>query len=242
MADEKHITSFRPRRAGSGDQELLGTEHQTTEFLQQDTWRVFRIMSEFVSGFEQLCRVRPAVSMFGSARLAPEHPYYQAAVETAKLLSQAGFSVITGGGPGIMEAGNRGAFEAGGQSVGLNIHLPFEQTTNRWQHLSLRFHYFFVRKTMFVKYSTAFIVFPGGFGTIDELFESLTLVQTKTISHFPVVLFGREYWSGLFDWVRRTVLSAGCIAAEDLGLIHLADEPAEAVRLVIEGLRGLVPG
>ena len=238
---DKKITSYRPRRRGSGDEELLSTEHQSADFLHQDSWRVFRIMGEFVQGFEQLCRVRPAVSMFGSARLAPEHPYYEAAVETARLLSQAGFTVITGGGPGIMEAGNRGAFDSGGQSVGLNINLPFEQTTNRWQHISLRFHYFFVRKTMFVKYSTAFIVFPGGFGTIDELFESLTLVQTKTINHFPIVLFGSAYWSGLLAWVRDTVLETGCISKEDLDLLHVADTPQEATQLVIEGLRGLVP-
>jgi len=235
----KKVTTYRSHRSGSGDEELLGTQHQTADFLQQDTWRVFRIMGEFVNGFEHLCRVRPAVTLFGSARLAPEHEYYAAAQETAHLLARAGFSVITGGGPGIMEAGNRGAFEAGGQSVGLNIDLPFEQTTNRFQHVSLKFHYFFVRKTMFVKYSTGFVVFPGGFGTIDELFEALTLVQTRTISHFPVILFGADYWTGLLDWLRDTVLAAGCILREDLDLFAVADEPREVVRLVLEGLRDL---
>ncbi|MBI5831336.1 MAG: TIGR00730 family Rossman fold protein [Armatimonadetes bacterium] len=240
MSEIERTTSYRPRRTDSGDAELLGTERQSADFVQEDTWRVFRIMSEFVTGFEQLCRVRPAISLFGSARLAPGHEYYQAAEQTAALLAQAGFTVITGGGPGIMEAGNKGAFEAGGKSVGLNIHLPFEQTANHWQHLSLRFHYFFVRKTMFVKYSSGFVVFPGGFGTVDELFESLTLVQTDTIRHFPVVLFGSAYWAGLLDWLRTSVAGAGCIAPADMGLFRVTDDPAEAVQLVLDGLSGML--
>ncbi len=240
MSEIEKTTSYRPRRTDSGDAELLNTERQSTDFAQSDTWRVFRIMSEFVTGFEQLCRVRPAVSLFGSARLAPGHEYYLAAEQTAALLTQAGFTVITGGGPGIMEAGNKGAYEAGGKSVGLNIHLPFEQTANPYQHLSLRFHYFFVRKTMFVKYSSGFVVFPGGFGTVDELFEALTLVQTDTIRHFPVVLFGRSYWAGLLDWLRESVAAQGCISRDDLDLIRLTDDPAEAVQLVVDGLSGLL--
>jgi len=240
MSEFDKTTSYRPRRTDSGDAELLSTERQSADFVQSDTWRVFRIMSEFVTGFEQLCRVRPAVSLFGSARLAPGHEYYQAAQQTAARLAQAGLTVITGGGPGIMEAGNRGAFEAGGKSVGLNIHLPFEQTANTWQHLSLRFHYFFVRKTMFVKYSSGFVVFPGGFGTVDELFESLTLVQTDTIRHFPVVLFGSRYWSGLLDWLRGSVAAEGCIAPTDLDLLTVTDDPAEAVQMVLDGLGGLL--
>ncbi len=234
------VTGYRPTRRGSGDEALLNTVLQTDEFAESDTWRVFRIMGEFVSGFEQLCRVRPAVSLFGSARLAPDHEYYAAARQTAELLSKAGFTIITGGGPGIMAAGNEGAYQAGGLSVGLNVDLPFEQTANHYQDISLNFHYFFVRKTMFVKYSAGFVIFPGGFGTMDELFEALTLVQTRTISNFPVVLFGRRYWSGLVEWIQETMLGLGCISAEDLDLLQLADEPEEVVRLVAEGLRGLL--
>ncbi len=234
------VTDYRPTRRGSDDRNLLDTRFQREDFADTDTWRVFRIMSEFVQGFESLRSLRPAVSLFGSARLAPESEYYQAAVETANLLAKAGFGVITGGGPGIMEAGNKGAWEAGGTSVGLNIDLPFEQTANRWQDISLDFHYFFVRKTMFVKYSAAFVIFPGGFGTLDELFESLTLVQTKTIENFPIVLFGNQYWSGLVQWLRETMLAHGCIGESDVDLLKIADEPAEVVRLVAAGLRGLI--
>ncbi|MCC7495813.1 MAG: TIGR00730 family Rossman fold protein [Fimbriimonadaceae bacterium] len=233
------LTGYRPSRRGSGDQSLLDTSAQSAEFVNSDTWRVFRIMGEFVEGFERLARVRPAVSVFGSARLAPEHPYYSAAQETARLLAKAGFTVITGGGPGIMEAGNRGASEGGGLSVGLNIDLPFEQTANPYQDLSLDHHYFFVRKTMFVKYSSAFVIFPGGFGTLDELFESLTLVQTRTISNFPVVLFGSGFWSGLLQWLREVLVEQGTIAPEDVDLLHLVDTPQDVVRRVAEGLKGL---
>jgi len=236
---EQNVTSYRPSRRGSGDQKLLDIGAQDG-FLQSDTWRVFRIMGEFVTGFEELANVRPAVSVFGSARLAMDHQYYQACRETCTLLSHAGFTIITGGGPGIMQAGNQGAYEAGGTSVGLNIDLPFEQTTNRFQDISLDFHYFFVRKTMFVKYSTAFVIFPGGFGTMDELFEALTLVQTNTISNFPVVLFGKPYWSGLVEWIRESMLGHGCIAPDDVDLLQLADEPEEVVELVVKGLRGLM--
>lgn len=236
----RHLTTYRPSRHGGGDQKLLNDPPGSDEFLQSDPWRVFRIMGEFVQGFEELIGIRPAVSIFGSARFAPEHPYYQAARDTAAALSKAGFTVITGGGPGIMEAGNRGAQEAGGRSVGLNIDLPFEQTANPYQDISLEFHYFFVRKTMFVKYSSAFVIFPGGFGTLDELSEALTLVQTRTISHFPIVLLGHRYWDGLLQWFREVMLTEGCISPGDLDLMHVTDDPAEVVRLVAEGLRGLV--
>lgn len=236
----QNITGYRPTRRGSGDTTLLDTTRADTDFTESDTWRVFRIMAEFVTGFEQLCRVRPAICVFGSARVSPEHPYYEAARQTAGLLSQAGFTILTGGGPGVMEAGNRGAYEVGGLSVGLNIDLPFEQTANPWQDISLQFHYFFVRKTMFVKYASGFVIFPGGYGTMDELFEALTLVQTKTISNFPIVLYGSEYWGGLVAWLRDTMLSQGCISPEDLDLLQFADDPHEVVRLVAQGLRGLI--
>ncbi|MBI2298431.1 MAG: TIGR00730 family Rossman fold protein [Armatimonadetes bacterium] len=236
----ERMTAYRPRRRGSADVDLLESTLQDYAFVESDTWRVFRIMSEFVDGFEHLCRVRPAVCLFGSARVAADNPYYQAARETARLLSQAGFTIITGGGPGIMQAGNQGAYESGGKSVGLNIDLPFEQTANPYQDIALNFHYFFVRKTMFVKYSAAFVIFPGGFGTLDELFEALTLVQTETISHFPVVLFGSEHWRGLLDWIATTLRTGGYISPDDVGLLQLADEPRDVVRLVAEGLRGLI--
>ena len=203
------------------------------DFLRSDPWRVFRIMGEFVEGFDTLARVGPAVSLFGSARVKPDHPQYAAARETARLLARAGYAVITGGGPGIMEAANRGAREAGGLSIGCNIELPFEQGMNRWVELPVNFHYFFVRKTMFVKYSQAFIIFPGGFGTMDELFESLTLIQTGKIRNFPVVLFGKEYWGGLLAWLRDVMMAEGKIAANDVDLLVVTDSPEEAVRVVI---------
>ena len=217
---------------GTQDERLLETPGRRDEFLHTDTWRVFRIMGEFVQGFEDLAHLTNGVSIFGSARTLPEDPVYQAARETAALLDRAGFAVITGGGPGIMEAANRGAFEAGGTSVGCNIELPHEQKSNDYLTLSLKFKYFFVRKMMFVKYSNAFIIFPGGFGTLDELFESLTLIQTRKIRNFPVVLYGSNYWSGMIDWITSTVLTAGNIAAEDLKLLHVTDSPAEIVDII----------
>jgi uncharacterized protein (TIGR00730 family) len=224
-----------PDRAPSGktqDEQLLETPKQD-EFTRTDTWRVFRIMGEFVEGFDDLATITRGVSIFGSARTTSDNPQYKAAQETAALLARAGYAVITGGGPGIMEAANRGAFEAGGLSIGCNIELPFEQYANPYLTRSLTFKYFFVRKTMFVKYSTAFIIFPGGFGTLDELFEALTLIQTRKIKNFPVVLFGTVYWGGMLDWVKGLMLSEGKISEADLGLIHLTDSPAEAVDIVV---------
>ncbi|MBW3629184.1 MAG: TIGR00730 family Rossman fold protein [Gemmatimonadetes bacterium] len=202
------------------------------DFTHSDPWRVFRIMGEFVEGFDTLARVGRAVSIFGSARVTSDHPQYVAARETARLLSEAGYAVITGGGPGIMEAANRGATEGGGLSIGCNIELPFEQGTNPYVQIPVNFHYFFVRKTMFVKYSQAFIIFPGGFGTMDELFEALTLIQTGKIRNFPVVLFGKEYWSGLVAWIRDVMLVEGKVSPNDLNLLVITDSPAEAVRVV----------
>ena len=220
------------------DERLLETP-RPDEFLRTDTWRVFRIMGEFVQGFEDLAQITNGVAVFGSARTHPDDPVYQAARETAGLLARAGFAVITGGGPGIMEAANRGAFEAGGMSVGCNIELPHEQGSNPYLTLSLKFKYFFVRKMMFVKYSDAFIIFPGGFGTLDELFEALTLIQTRKIRNFPVVLYGSQYWHGMLEWIKGTVLSEGKIAEEDLKLLHLADSPAQIVEIISRSRSGI---
>jgi uncharacterized protein (TIGR00730 family) len=203
-------------------------------FLKSDSWRVLRIMGEFVWGFDNLADVSDGVTIFGSARTLPDDPHYVKAVETARLLAEAGIPVITGGGPGIMEAANRGAMEGGGLSIGCNIELPFEQGSNPFLSRSLNFKFFFVRKTMFVKYATAFIVFPGGYGTLDELFEALTLIQTGKVTHFPVILFGTGYWAGMVDWLARTVAEEGKINQTDLLLFRVTDDPAEAVRLVIE--------
>jgi len=223
--DEKKPTG------GTQDERLLETP-SVDEFLHTDTWRVFRIMGEFVQGFEDLAHIQNGVSVFGSARTSPDHPEYKAAVETGALLARAGFAVITGGGPGIMEAANRGAFEAGGASVGCNIELPHEQSSNPYLTMSLKFKYFFVRKTMFVKYSNAFIIFPGGFGTLDELFEALTLIQTHKIHNFPVVLYGSGYWQGMLDWLRGPMLSEGKIVEDDFRRLHVTDSPEEIVQIV----------
>jgi uncharacterized protein (TIGR00730 family) len=219
------------------DEQLLESPPQQVSerlFLKSDSWRVLRIMGEFVWGFDNLADVSDGVTIFGSARTQPSDPQYQKAVETARLLARAGIPVITGGGPGIMEAANRGALEGGGLSIGCNIELPFEQGSNAYLTRSLNFKFFFVRKMMFVKYATAFIVFPGGYGTLDELFESLTLIQTGKVKHFPVILFGREYWSGLVDWLTRTVAAENKINPADLRLFTLTDDPAEAAAVVIE--------
>jgi uncharacterized protein (TIGR00730 family) len=233
--DEQDKTPLR----GTQDERLLETPRRSDEFLHTDTWRVFRIMGEFVQGFEDLADITNGVAIFGSARTSPNDPVYQAAKETAALLARAGFAVITGGGPGIMEAANRGAFEAGGMSVGCNIELPQEQGANPYQTLSLKFKYFFVRKMMFVKYSNAFIIFPGGFGTLDELFESLTLIQTKKIRDFPVVLYGARYWKGMIDWIRDVALTEGKISANDLKLLHLTDSPSEIVEIISRSQSGM---
>src|SRR5579884_69309 len=207
------------------------------DFTLTDPWRVLRIMSEFVNGFDALAHIPPSVTIFGSARTHPEDPSYQAAVETARLLAKAGFGIITGGGPGIMEAANKGAQEGGNCSIGCNIELPFEQSANPYLDISLDFSYFFVRKTMFVKYSNAFIIYPGGFGTMDELFEALTLIQTKKVSHFPVILSGSKYWEGLINWIRDTMLATEKISPEDLGLLQMSDEPEEICKLVVDAYK-----
>jgi uncharacterized protein (TIGR00730 family) len=196
----------------------------------EESWRVFRIMAEFVDAIEELSKVGKAVTIFGSARATPTDEHYQKAQELARLLAQNGFSVLTGGGPGIMEAANKGAAEGGGISVGMNIHLPYEQKPNPYANLSLDFKYFFVRKVMFVKYAVAYVILPGGFGTMDELFEALTLIQTKRIKSFPVVLMGSSYWKGLLGWIRNTMSAEEKIAKDDLNLISVIDDPAQAVK------------
>ncbi len=197
-----------------------------------ETWRIFRIQAELIDGIESLSELGPAVTVFGSARLPPASPYYQATEEFCRRLSEAGFAIITGGGPGLMEAANKGCHGGKGTSVGLNIDLPREQSPNPHQDISLSFRYFFVRKMMFVKYCLAYVICPGGFGTLDELFEALTLVQTGKIRRFPVILFGSDYWSGLIEWLRARMLAEGCIDPEDLELFHVCDEPQEVVTLV----------
>ncbi len=231
MADEDYYKPPPPPPGETQDERLLQTP-RADEFLHTDTWRVFRIMGEFVQGFEDLAHVSNGVAVFGSARTKPNDPEYLAAQETGSLLAQAGYSVITGGGPGIMEAANRGAFEAGGASVGCNIELPHEQSSNPYLTLSMKFKYFFVRKMMFVKYSDAFIIFPGGFGTLDELFEALTLIQTRKIHNFPVVLFGTRYWKPMLDWLRGPMLKEAKIVEEDFRRLHVTDSPAEVVQII----------
>ncbi len=197
-----------------------------------EAWRVFRIQAEMIDGIETLFDLGPAVSLFGSARLPESSPYYQDAMTVATQLSEAKFAVISGGGPSIMEAANRGAFGRGGKSVGLNIELPFEQTPNDTQDISLSFRYFFIRKLMFVKYSMAYVVFPGGFGTLDEFFEALTLIQTKKIKNFPVILYGSTFWAGLLDWIKGQVLELGCISESDLDLFYVVDSPDEVLPII----------
>ena len=203
-------------------------------FTHSDPWRVLRIQGEFVYGFNALAELGPAVSVFGSARVAQDHPYAIAAEELGRKLVEAGFGVITGGGPGLMEAANRGAFAAGGPSVGCNIELPFEQTNNPHVNVKINFRYFFVRKTMFVKYSEGFVIFPGGFGTLDELFEALTLVQTHKIHRFPIVLYGSAYWRGLMDWIKGTQLAEGMISKEDLNLLVISDSTDEIRDVLVD--------
>jgi len=196
----------------------------------EESWRIFRIMAEFVDAFETLSGIRRAVSIFGSARTQPDDPYYQKAELLARLLAEKGFGVITGGGPGIMEAANKGSAEAGGQSVGMNIRLPLEQKPNPYANISIDYKYFFIRKVMFIKYAMAYVIMPGGFGTMDELFEAITLIQTKRIKCFPVILMGSEYWKGLFDWLRKTMLRDNKISPADMELLQIIDDPAEVVR------------
>lgn len=230
MADNPDLT----RAHGTTQDEQLLESPRPDEFTHTDTWRVFRIMGEFVEGFDEMATLTRGIAIFGSARTRQEDDYYKAAQETAALLAREGFAVITGGGPGIMEAANRGAFEAGGLSIGCNIELPFEQSSNAYLTRSVTFHYFFVRKLMFVKYSLGFIIFPGGFGTLDELFEALTLIQTKKIRNFPVVLFGKDYWNGLLNWMREYMLPQGKVNEADLGLFKVTDSPSEVVQIILK--------
>ncbi|MGB7200978.1 MAG: TIGR00730 family Rossman fold protein [Pyrinomonadaceae bacterium] len=216
------------------DEVLLRSPEPEDEFKTSDSWRVLRITGEFVNGFDSLATVTRGVSIFGSARTHEDDQMYAAARETARLLGAAGFEIITGGGPGIMEAANRGAHDAGAVSVGCNIELPFEQMPNKYLTKSLTFKYFMVRKTMFIKYSNAYIIFPGGFGTMDELFEALTLIQTRKIRNFPVVMFGSQYWRGMLQWLTSAMLNEKMINAEDLSLIHLTDSPKDAVDFIIK--------
>ena len=211
---------------------LLSAPFADTSFLDTDAWRALRIVGEFVEGFDSLARLGPAVTIFGSARTKPSHPSYKAAEELAATFAKRGITVITGGGPGIMEAANKGASEAGGVSVGLGIELPHEQSINEYCNLALNFRYFFVRKTMFVKYAQGFIIFPGGYGTFDELYESLTLVQTGKIDHFPVILWGSEYWQPMIDWLEDPVAQEGMIAPDDLKLFRVTDDLDEIVEII----------
>jgi uncharacterized protein (TIGR00730 family) len=217
-------------------------ENSMEDLAKSDTWRVFRIMAELVEGFEALNGIGPAVTIFGSARLQPGSPYYDKCLRVSESLAKDGFAVISGGGPGIMEAANRGAQNASGVSVGLNIELPMEQTPNSYQDVRLEFRYFFVRKLMFVKYAVGYVIFPGGFGTMDELFEALTLIQTKKIRSFPVVLVGRDYWQGMIEWMKKTVLEFGNISPEDIDLMHIVDEPEEACAIINKRYKDRVSG
>jgi uncharacterized protein (TIGR00730 family) len=220
--------------ATTTDQRLLDGRG-AADWVHADPWRVLRIQAEFVEGFGLLAELPKAVSVFGSARTKPDNPEYELAVDIGARLHDAGYAVITGGGPGIMEAANKGCDQNGGLSVGLGIELPFEQKLNDHLDIGLEFRYFFVRKTMFVKYSQAFVVLPGGFGTLDELFEAITLVQTKKITRFPIVLVGTEFWGGLIDWIKKSMLTSGKISPQDIDLIHLTDDPEEVVRIIHEG-------
>jgi uncharacterized protein (TIGR00730 family) len=225
--------------SSTADQRLLDSRGRA-DWRTRDAWRALRILSEFVEGFDTLSDLPPAVSVFGSARAKPDSPECQLAEALGAALAGAGYAVITGGGPGVMEAANKGASEAGGLSVGLGIELPFEQGINDWVDIGIDFRYFFARKTMFVKYAQAFVVLPGGFGTMDELFEALTLVQTRKVTRFPVVLMGTGYWQGLLDWMRDTMAAEGKIGPEDLELFCVTDDVDEAVRYIVESDASLV--
>jgi uncharacterized protein (TIGR00730 family) len=221
-----------PKNQGTTTDQRLLDRRGGSDWLHNDPWRVMRITSEFVEGFGLLAELPRAVSVFGSARTPQDHPHYATGVELGAALVEAGYAVITGGGPGAMEAANKGAHEAGGMSVGLGIELPFEQELNEWVDVGISFRYFFVRKTMFVKYAQAFVILPGGFGTLDELFEALTLVQTRKVTRFPVILLGTEYWSGLIDWIRDRMVAEGTVSPGDLDLITVTDSVAEAVAAI----------
>ena len=222
-----------PYKQQTEDERLLGNLEELDE-IGRDAWRVFRIMGEFVEGFERMGDIGTGVSIFGSARTKPGDPQYEACVETARMIGEAGFPIITGGGPGMMEAANKGAQLAGVPSIGCNIELPFEQSSNPYLDHDIDFRYFFVRKTMFVKYACAFVIFPGGFGTMDELFEALTLIQTNKVRDFPVVLFDSGYWGGLIEWIRSTMLTGGKISPGDLDLMLVTDDPEEATRHIVD--------
>jgi uncharacterized protein (TIGR00730 family) len=219
------------------DQRLLDSRGPS-DWVHTDPWRVLRIQAEFIEGFGSLAELGPAISVFGSARTQPDSADYQLAREVGAALVESGFAVITGGGPGAMAGANQGAHDAGGVSVGLGIELPFEQGINQWVNLAINFRYFFARKTMFVKYAQGFIVLPGGFGTFDELFEALVLVQTRKVTSFPIVLMGSDYWQGLVDWVATAVVARGMISPHDLELLHITDDVAEAVDLMVQARRG----
>ncbi|RBY95964.1 TIGR00730 family Rossman fold protein [Blastococcus sp. TF02-8] len=223
-----------PRNQGTTTDQRLLDRRGPADWVHTDPWRVMRITSEFVEGFGLLAELPRAVSVFGSARTPREHPHYDTGVALGRALAEAGYAVITGGGPGAMEAANRGAHEAGGMSVGLGIELPFEQELNEWVDVGISFRYFFVRKTMFVKYAQAFVILPGGFGTLDELFEALTLVQTRKVTRFPVILIGTEFWSGLVGWIRERMIAEGTVSPGDLDLIVVTDDVAEAVAVIQE--------
>ncbi len=218
------------------DQRLLDSRGPT-DWVHTDPWRVLRIQAEFVEGFGALAELGPAISVFGSARSKPDDPDYATAMLVGRTLVDAGFAVITGGGPGAMEAANRGAFSAEGVSVGLGIELPFESGLNEWVDIGINFRYFFARKTMFVKYAQGFIALPGGFGTFDEIFEAVTLVQTQKVTSFPIVLLGTEYWGGLVEWIQRTVLAGGKVSDKDLALLQVTDSVDEAVAIMVEARR-----
>ena len=209
-----------------------------SSFIDTDPWRVFRIQGEFVEGFDTLAKVGPCISVFGSARTSPADEYYSAAEKTAALFAKLGFGIITGGGQGIMEAANKGAHEAGGLSIGCNIELPFEQEANKYQNISLKFHYFFVRKMLFVKYSIGYVIFPGGYGTLDELFEALTLSQTNKIEHFPIILYGTKYWKGMCEWIDEILLEKhSTISAKDKKLYKVVNDPQEAVDYALKVIK-----
>jgi uncharacterized protein (TIGR00730 family) len=237
LLPERHRGPVLLRRAqikpGTTDESLLDSRGPS-DWVHTDPWRVLRIQSEFVEGFGLLAELPRAVSVFGSARTPRDDPEYLAGRMLGRALARAGFAVITGGGPGAMEAVNRGASEAGGVSVGLGIELPFEQRLNDWVDIGINFRYFFARKTMFVKYAQAFVILPGGFGTLDELFEALTLVQTRKVTRFPVILFGSDHWAGLIDWFHSTLVPAGKIAAADIDLLAMTDDPEQVVKLITE--------